>query len=254
MYRSATALAATVAALALSGQAFAATPVTFNFGGVSKTFATGVSYNLASQGVTASTLAYSFNGAPAVFQGLADGANASTILAAMTLKSVRREGSGIGVCWPGEASNQCNQVDSDGTNELLRIVLSEGLSLATATFDRVDNNDTLKLYGVTSGGVVEHLGYGGIFDGPNTSMGIHGVTGSWMGGVGDDQIYTVTLNTERYKEFWFGNNNDAADGYRLRSVSVAAVPEPGTWALMIGGFGLAGAALRRRRSVAVATA
>jgi microcystin-dependent protein len=27
-----------------------------------------------------------------------------------------------------------------------------------------------------------------------------------------------------------------------------AVPEPGTWALMIGGFGLAGAALRRRRA------
>ena len=28
-----------------------------------------------------------------------------------------------------------------------------------------------------------------------------------------------------------------------------AVPEPSTWALMIGGFGLAGAALRRRRTV-----
>jgi len=29
-----------------------------------------------------------------------------------------------------------------------------------------------------------------------------------------------------------------------------AIPEPGTWALMIGGFGLAGASLRRRRSLA----
>jgi hypothetical protein len=29
--------------------------------------------------------------------------------------------------------------------------------------------------------------------------------------------------------------------------STAAVPEPASWALMIGGFGLAGAALRRRR-------
>lgn len=31
-----------------------------------------------------------------------------------------------------------------------------------------------------------------------------------------------------------------------------AVPEPGTWAMMIGGFGMVGAAARRRRSVAVA--
>ena len=32
--------------------------------------------------------------------------------------------------------------------------------------------------------------------------------------------------------------------------AIAAVPEPTTWALMIGGFGLAGASLRRRRMVA----
>jgi hypothetical protein len=33
-----------------------------------------------------------------------------------------------------------------------------------------------------------------------------------------------------------------------RSAAVAAVPEPGTWALMLVGFGAAGASLRRRRS------
>lgn len=33
---------------------------------------------------------------------------------------------------------------------------------------------------------------------------------------------------------------------------VAVVPEPGAWALMIGGFGLAGAGLRRRRALAAA--
>ncbi len=36
--------------------------------------------------------------------------------------------------------------------------------------------------------------------------------------------------------------------------SPPAVPEPTSWALMIGGLGLAGAALRRRASVALTTA
>ncbi len=37
-------------------------------------------------------------------------------------------------------------------------------------------------------------------------------------------------------------------GWNLRSVAVAAVPEPGTWMMMLAGFGLIGAAQRRRRS------
>ncbi len=36
------------------------------------------------------------------------------------------------------------------------------------------------------------------------------------------------------------------------NVALTAVPEPASWALMIGGFGLTGAALRRRRTLAAA--
>ena len=39
-----------------------------------------------------------------------------------------------------------------------------------------------------------------------------------------------------------------------QSFAIAAIPEPTTWALMIGGFGLAGAALRRRRGAIAAAA
>jgi uncharacterized membrane protein len=46
------------------------------------------------------------------------------------------------------------------------------------------------------------------------------------------------------------NDRQAFDviGWNLRSVGVAAVPEPGTWMMMLAGFGLVGAAQRRRRS------
>ena len=44
---------------------------------------------------------------------------------------------------------------------------------------------------------------------------------------------------------FFGYQNNGASGIDDVSVT-AAVPEPATWAMMLGGFGLAGAALRRR--------
>lgn len=54
--------------------------------------------------------------------------------------------------------------------------------------------------------------------------------------------------------FYFGTYSADSVGPLLDnvSISIGAVPEPSTWALTIGGFGLAGAALRRRRRVAIA--
>lgn len=46
----------------------------------------------------------------------------------------------------------------------------------------------------------------------------------------------------------FTSTTATAFGPALDGVSVAAVPEPATWAMMIFGFGLVGAAMRRRRS------
>lgn len=59
-----------------------------------------------------------------------------------------------------------------------------------------------------------------------------GVTGSEAGSYSVTQRYTIVAPT---------------NGESLASISMAAVPEPGTWALMIIGFGGAGAMLRSRR-------
>ena len=47
-----------------------------------------------------------------------------------------------------------------------------------------------------------------------------------------------------------GNNNQISD-FAPNNANIAPVPEPGTWALMIVGFGLLGTALRRRHPWAV---
>jgi hypothetical protein len=58
-------------------------------------------------------------------------------------------------------------------------------------------------------------------------------------------------NTLAFNVLNFAQNGDNPTGLRVEFLTngVAAVPEPATWAMMIGGFGLIGLAMRRRRNV-----
>ena len=55
---------------------------------------------------------------------------------------------------------------------------------------------------------------------------------------------TTNVTNMRMSSYGYNFNQGLVTGFN------AAVPEPATWALMISGFGLAGASLRRRRAVA----
>ena len=72
---------------------------------------------------------------------------------------------------------------------------------------------------------------------------------------GDGGQILVTLNNATFDQGAFaprGGLDRAATITATFTLISASVPEPATWALMIGGFGLAGAALRRRGGLAVA--
>lgn len=57
----------------------------------------------------------------------------------------------------------------------------------------------------------------------------------------------ITVTAPTTLRFWVPDGAFVADNLGGVSFNVTAVPEPAAWALMIAGFSLAGAALRRRR-------
>jgi hypothetical protein len=89
-----------------------------------------------------------------------------------------------------------------------------------------------------------------VFSG-SASLGSSAVTPTWYSNAGDyigwqaAGITSARLTSTGGYDYVFVDNVTSLGG-------VGGVPEPATWALMIGGFGLAGSALRRRRGAAIA--
>ncbi|MEW5688417.1 MAG: PEPxxWA-CTERM sorting domain-containing protein [Pseudomonadota bacterium] len=70
-----------------------------------------------------------------------------------------------------------------------------------------------------------------------------------FGAEGGSQVENDLLNAGAQGGISVEHADGLAGGMGLSIPGGAVVPEPSTWALMIGGFGLAGATLRRRRAV-----
>lgn len=157
---------------------------------------------------------------------------------------------GVGV--DGGAS--APQLDTNQANrrEAFILTTTDRIRFSGFRLSFVDANDTLALFGVQDNGNLVPLinsgtiqsGLGGaataVNSGANSGTSTLTLVNDW--GWFDRYLFTTRVGGD----VKFGG--DFGQGYRLDSVSADAVPEPDSWAMLIAGFGLIGAAARRRRA------
>lgn len=221
------------------------------------------SYSYTADGLTLGVTGFTYSVAPTALTSL------SQLTAGASITRADGIPGGLGIATHNEPSGETPQVDTNGSpNEALRFALSGGrkIQLASATFDWVDDNDSLRLYGEQNGALVL-LGFSGEFyDNTATDQPLGGgvtVSHTGTGAINNNWVWTVTMpgTLGAYDALYFTSNTDTADGYQIRSLSltafggesaVLAVPETATWLMMLAGFGALGTALRRpRRSLSL---
>lgn len=104
----------------------------------------------------------------------------------------------------------------------------------------------------TLGGALNTIGFGDVQGVGNTILSVGGggstgdfrlVLGRW-GGPFNQQVDSLVFSVPGESAFWQASDVSF-------TVSTAAVPEPGSWAMMLAGFALLGVTLRNRRYAAV---
>lgn len=144
------------------------------------------------------------------------------------------------------------QIDTNTVGSLngLLLTANKRFSIHSVTLNNVDPGDTFQLYGVTGTGLT-NLGFGTGNDFAGSIQGLAAAactTECLINFAPATELFSAYLFTTRLNGSVQGNTQQ---GYRLTALT-GALPEPGTWAMMIGGFGLAGASLRRQRKVVTA--
>ncbi len=152
------------------------------------------------------------------------------------------------------------QLDTNNANqyEALYITANNLLSLKGLVLSAVDVNDTLQVYGVNATtGALTDLGFGG-----RIASGLGGAASFSNAPFVSSNTTTTLTFTNTMMNFFSGyvfttrnpgnvlTDGDLGQGYRINSITADVLPEPGSWALLIIGFGFTGAAMRRRAPAA----
>jgi hypothetical protein len=146
----------------------------------------------------------------------------------------------------GSLANQYSQPTNDSTNYLAVLGgYAEVLTLNSAA----TANNTLNFYWGTPGAtdVVSFFNNG-------TQVGSYTGLQFQNAGYNTTNAYAVSLTSDvafNKVVFYAGQNSFELDNVQFGTPQAASVPEPATWAMMIGGFGLVGMSLRRHRKAGV---
>jgi hypothetical protein len=167
---------------------------------------------------------------------------------------------GLGVTNANEnGSNGTHTVDTQNGQDFILFQFSTAVELSKITTTSFDVNgmsagsDASVRWGNTNVAWNQNIG----FDGKSATSVINTLGGQQLlaGGSG-----TLTRNVSgAASNLWLvaATNIDSGkvDGFKLGAITVkSAVPEPATWMMMIGGFGVVGVAMRRRKAGATSAA
>ena len=120
--------------------------------------------------------------------------------------------------------------------------LGSGWTAGAMTFDLADfQADTFGAFLVTYNGIVQNWAFNDGY--PHTKIHNFNFAQDVIDSINTLGSLTIVIDRNGSGDFY------GVDYAKLSDVFVADVPEPTTWAMMIGGFALVGSAMRRRRMV-----
>jgi hypothetical protein len=244
-------LLALAIALPLALSAAPAAAATWAFGGSGGNFASVTSTTVGISFITAEARRFDASLAP---NGLTHLSQLTALSSTNTAMTVNRSTPGIGIT--GGASSP--QIDTNFATQREAMLLTSNapISLRQLQLSYIDRNDTLQIYGVNRNGTLTALGFGG-----DIISGLGGAATFTNTSANDGTTVLTFANTQLayFNRYVFTTREpgdiiyggDRGQGYRIDSISGEALPEPGSWALMITGFGLIGAVMRRQRRAAL---
>lgn len=236
------ALAGLVLASAAAAPAAAVTVLNFDFGNGSGNSASAKRSML---GVSLTATGRRFTVAP----------NTLTNLSQTTTTNVQINATTPGIGINGGSSNPQLDTNNPGLHEAILFTSSvPNFSLRGIKLSFVDADDTLQVYGVNADDSLTSLGFAGVIQ--SSLVGTTVVNTAANDGT---SVITLTNPTSYFARYLLttlvgGDVSLMGTGgqdYRIDGIT-GSVPEPGTWAMLIVGFGFVGVAARRRKSIIAA--